>query len=137
MDDHKIEQVARRLGARAGDRLDVEAVAAGVVARLRGDRTAAPGPARLRWNATVVLRAAAAVAVLAVGGLVARDALKGGGTRAAPAVEAPILSSLSSDELEEVFDSLAVEAPVHEFAASGLQSLNETQLQELLQQMEG
>ena len=137
MDAHEIERFARGLGDRAAQRLQVEAVAAGVLQRLRAGGAREPRPGRLRGRGPLILRMAAAVAVLAGGGLVARSALERSPQVAARVVPTPALAGLSSDELEEVFDSLAVEAPVHEFAASGLASLDEAQLTELLQEMEG
>lgn len=136
MDDRDLEKLARALGQGAGDRLDVERVAAGLVARLRADRERAAQPQRAWWTGPMVLRLAAALAVLAVGGAVARGRLH----RSEPAtavVAVPALRDLTGDELIEVFDSLGVEAPVHEGLAAGLESLNEAQLKELLSLMEG
>ncbi len=137
MEDHEIERMAREIGAWAADRLDVERVAAGVVARLRADRVAAEQPQRAWWAAPIVLRLAAAVAVLIGGGVLVRGVLEHHAPRPAAAVSAPMLRDLSADELIEVFDSLAIEAPVHEGLAVGLENLNEAQLQELLRLMEG
>lgn len=83
-----------------------------------------------------MLRLAAAVAVLVTGGVLVREALENGSEPAAVMI-APILRDLSADELMEVFDSLGVEAPVHEGVAIGLESLNEAQLNELLRLLEG
>jgi len=135
MDEHQIERVAKVLGDRAAERLDVERVAGAVVARLRADHAAVPRPARLWRRAPMVLRLAAALAVLVTGGVLVRGALENGAEPAA--IIAPILRDLSADELTEVFDSLGVEAPVHESVAVGLESLNEAQLRELLRLMEG
>ena len=96
MDEPRLERVAKVMGARAADRLDVERVAAGVL--VPGVLDHRPEPA---------------------------------------AVIAPILGDLSADELTEVFDSLSIEAPVHETVAVGFEDLNEAQLQELLRLMEG
>jgi hypothetical protein len=137
MNEHDIERFARGLGDRAAQRLRLEAVAAGVLERLRASGAAERRPGLFRGRGVALLRIAAALAVLAGGGLIVRSALDRGTNVATRAVPTPVLTGLSTDELEEVFDSLAVEAPVHEFAAGGLESLNETQLTELLQQMEG
>jgi hypothetical protein len=136
MNEHEIEQFARGLGDRAAARLHVETVVSGVLQRLR----AGGGLTRrglFRGRGATFLQIAAALAVLAGGGIVLRSALERGTATPTSAMPAPVLGGLSTDELEEMFDSLAVEAPVHEFAAGGLESLNEAQLTELLQQMEG
>ena len=135
MDEHQIERLAKDLGAGAADRLDVEHVAAGVLARLRADRATAGRPARIWWGPPMVLRLAAALAVLVTGGVLVRGALENGSEPAA--LIAPILGDLSADELTEMFDSLGVEVPVHDGVAIGLESLNEAQLSELLRLMEG
>lgn len=139
MNEYEIERFARGLGARAAARLRVETLVSGVLERLRAGEVGAGkrGVGLFRGRGTLVLRIAAAVVVLAGAGLVARDALEHGAAPGTSAIPAPVLAGLSTDELEEVFDSLAVEAPVHEFAVGGLESLNETQLKQLLQQMEG
>ncbi len=134
MDEHQLERVAKTLGARAADQLDVERVAAAVVARLRADRAETERPQRVWWTAPMVLRLAAALAVLVAGGVLVRGALENGSE--SPMV-APILRDLSTDELTEVFDSLSVEAPVHDGVAIGLENLSEAQLKELLRLMEG
>ncbi len=137
MEDRDLEQLAKTLGARPADQLDVERVTAGVLAKMRADRGAAERRKRAWWSAPVVLRLAAAVAVLATGGVVARGVLERRGAQPLTVVSAPILRDLSADELVEVFDSLGIEAPVHEGLAVGLENLNEAQLQELLRLMEG
>jgi hypothetical protein len=135
MDENRLEQVAKTLGTRAADRLDVERVTAGVVARLRADHAQTARPQRAWWSAPMALRLAAALAVLVTGGVLVRGALENGSESAAAI--APILRDLSAEELTEVFDSLSIEAPVHEGVAVGLESLNEAQLNELLRLMEG
>jgi len=135
MEDQEIERLAGSLGGDAAERLEVERVAAGVVARLRADRMQAPQ--RWRWMAPAWLRLAAALAVLIAGGALVRGALHRPASEPTAVVAAPMLGDLTNDELVEVFDSLSVEAPVHEGLAVGLESLNEAQLEELLRLMEG
>ena len=77
---------------------------------------------------------AAAVAILAGAGLVTRAVLLERPPTAA--LMAPWLSELSAEELHEVLDSMAFEAPVPRDLAVGLTDLTETQLRELLAQME-
>ena len=134
MDEHQIERVAKALGQRAAEQLDVERVEAGVVARLRADGAAAKGPGKVRWTAPMVLRLAAALAVLVTGGVLVLGLWENG---AENSVVAPLLRDLSTDELTEVFDSLSIEAPVHDGVAIGLENLSAAQLQELLRLMEG
>jgi hypothetical protein len=135
MDEKEIERVAPGLGRRAGERLDVEAVARGVVERLReaatADRVVASRPRPLlRWLAT-----AAAIALVAAGSVVTFRAQPPSGDRAGqPAAD---LYDLSSDELAEVLDSLSWNAPVSTRFASGLEDLDAEQLQALLALMEG
>ena len=136
MNEHEIEQFARGLGDQAARRLHVEAVVSGVLGRLRAGGTL-KRHGMLRGRGGTLLQIAAALVVLVGGGVIARSVLEHGAGTAASVMPAPVLGGLSTDELEEMFDSLAVEAPVHEFAVGGLESLNETQLKELLQQMEG
>lgn len=137
MEEHEIERLAGSLGDRAAERLDVERVAAGVVARLRAEREQARAPRRVWWTAPALLRLAAALAVLIAGGTVARVALHRPEAQPTAVVAVPMLRELTDDELIEVFDSLGVEAPVYEGLATGLESLNEAQLKELLSLMEG
>jgi hypothetical protein len=133
MDERQLERMAKQLGARAEAKLDVELTAQAVLKRLREE------PVRVAWwRRGPVLQglAAAAVVVLTAGILVSNHVLDGGRTPAA--VFAPVeLQELSLEELEEVYDSVAVEAPVYELVAVGLHDLNESELEELLRLMEG
>ncbi|HXV85339.1 MAG TPA: hypothetical protein VD793_01505 [Gemmatimonadales bacterium] len=135
MHDRDLERIARGLGERAARTVDPDRVAASVTRRL-AQEPPARHPAPLRWwlAAPSVLRAAAVAALVVTGGLVARDALFG--PDASPAWPAP-LPELSQDELQEVLDSFAFDAPLPEDLAIGLSDLTETQLQELLKLMEG
>jgi hypothetical protein len=80
--------------------------------------------------------AAAAVLIITAGVLVSGQLNGGpGGTVLLPAPTE--LASLSEDELEEVYDSLAAEAPLFELADAGLYDLTEGELEELLELLEG
>ena len=132
MNDQQLEQIAKRLGARAGDRIDVDQTAISVGARLKRE------PERERWWRRHVpvfgAVAAAAVMVLSIGILSDSGESRfgeGQGLALAPFG----LQALSDDELEEVFDSLAFDAPVSELAAAGLEDMSVGQLEELLQTM--
>jgi predicted NBD/HSP70 family sugar kinase len=132
IDERQLEELARRLGARAGEKLDVDRTAREVVARLERE------PARVVWwrrMPALQAVAAAAVVVLAVGVLT----MGGGGNgvvdeRLLPAPYT--LQDLSVDELEEVFDSLIFEAPAFEVASATLEELSVEELEELLRIME-
>ncbi len=132
MDERELERVAKRLGRVAAERLDVERTVQAVVARLRAE----PAPV-VWWRRMRVLQATAAAAMilLTVGvlvrGQIDRDVIT------LSDVAVPVeLRALEVEELEEVFDSLEVYAPVYELAAN-LENLTEGQLEELLRTMEG
>ncbi|MFC1640209.1 hypothetical protein ACFL3B_05540 [Gemmatimonadota bacterium] len=132
VDDQQLEQLARRLGARAVERLDLDETANAVVARLQSET------GRTMWwrrKPQLSVLAAAAVLVLAIGILV-----ETGGNSPSESdlnlASLPLeLQALSDDELEEVFDSLSFEAPVSELTVASLEDLNVRQLEELLQTM--
>ncbi len=130
-DERELTELARQLGAEAERRVDPPRVAAGVMARLRARPEARPWwrPARL------IPLAAAAAAVLAVGlGLRELSRSQTDGQAAAVPVE---LHELAVAELGEVLDSLHVDAPVAELVPVGLYDLDESELTQLLQSMEG
>jgi hypothetical protein len=134
MDERELERIAGQLGRRAADRLDVEAVARDVVARLRADDRA-PVPASrprpvVRWLAT-----AAAVALVVAGSVVTFKSGQPATDRTASLSVG--LQDLSSTELTEVLDSLGVAAPVSSQFTGGLDDLDAEQLRELLALMEG
>lgn len=130
MDERDLERIAAQLGSRGASRIDVDRTAWAVLARLKTERV-------VRWWASpALLRIAAGVALTVGAGLFAYRAAR---TPERPAaVASPVLlQSLSRDELEEVLDSLAFEAPAFEHVAVGLHDLNDDQLRELLRNMEG
>ncbi|MFQ5705270.1 MAG: hypothetical protein ACE5HT_14770 [Gemmatimonadales bacterium] len=132
IDQSELERIAKRLGRSAAKRLDVEGTARAVIERLKAE------PVRVVWWRRTRVRqamAAAALILLAVGVLGRAELTR---TRVVVAdVAVPMeLQLLQVDELEEVFDSLQEEVPVHELAAN-LENLTEGQLRELLDIMEG
>jgi len=133
MDERQLERLAQRLGTEAADNLDVERVARSVVRRLRTE------PAHVVWWRRIPrLQAVAAAAVIVLtAGVVTVSRMVGDGNEVADLPALAELQALTTDELEEVFDSLVIDAPVFEYTDYGLHDMNEGQLQELLQRLEG
>ena len=136
MDDAQMRALARDLGARAGDRLDVEKTAAAVVQRLREQQ---PPVARLRpqW----IWLAAAAVALLLGAGLVWRSGQHT--ARPAPEVASAAggvdLSTLSTDQLRDLLNTLdqPFEMQPADSSDAGLDDLTPSELRALLGALEG
>ena len=129
LNERDLENAARRLGEKAAARLDIERTSGMVAERLKA--------ARLTpwWAGPGLLRAAAIVAMALGVGLFYRP----GGSRPGATVGPPVaLQTLSVDDLEEVLDSLVIEAPATlRSGGVSLADLNETQLAELLREMKG
>jgi len=128
MDERQIEQLAPELGRRAASRMDPEATADAVRRRLSR-------PVRIVWWRRRVLQAAALV-VLVLGGAFVARAFSGSAepmTLAAP-VE---LQELATAELGDVLHSLETDLPASELVPASLDDLDETQLRDLLELMEG
>jgi len=143
MEKLHLEELAKRLGARAEARIDIDRTAQAVVERLRGEGVGKASPTRgaparvVWWRRTPVLQGlAAAVVVLVAGVLVTSQLARSKPDRQELAAPAELMD-LSVEELEEVYDSLALRAPASEFALVDLQDLDEAELEELLQLMEG
>jgi hypothetical protein len=135
IEDPKLQELARRLGVRAGDRLDVERTAEAVVARLR---RSARQRTWLAWTEVAWVRAAAMVVVLLGAGILLQPSIRPMGA----ALDDPPLGSvqeLSADQLTHVLDEMNqpvdLTAPAPEDA--GLEDLSEPQLRTLLQSLEG
>jgi hypothetical protein len=132
MDERQIERMAKDLGARAASRIDVEKTAQAVIRRVKEQ----PTPV-VWWRRMPVLQSVAAAAVVVlVAGVLLVGQIGGGGEVFEPPALAE-LQALSTEELEEVYDSLVFDAPVYESATYGLYDMNEEQLRELLDLMEG
>lgn len=132
VDDQQLEKLARRLGARAAEQLNVDETARAVVGRLKSE------PARVVWwrrTPQLSVFAAAAVIVLALGILTDFGDTRPGESNLDLAPMPFELQALSDDELAEVFDSLSFEAPVSELAVASLEDMSVGQLEELLQTM--
>lgn len=134
--DLELERLAGRLGAQAADRLDVERMAAAVVARLRAERVAGRG--RRRWIKPAGLRAAALVVLMIGAGLVVRARFPAHRPPAGDYVREE-LQDLSTDQLQEVLGSLdrTLNDAAVEPADEDLNDLTTQQLQALLQSLEG
>lgn len=137
MDDERLHEIARRLGAGAAERLDVERVAARVVERLRTEPPAGRPPSPW-WVQPGWMRAAAVVVVMLGGGLLAREWLPAGSPHPAHFV-ADDLSDLSADQLREVLGSLdqALDDATVEPSDDDLNDLTTEQLETLLRSLEG
>ncbi|MGH7537458.1 MAG: hypothetical protein ACREMF_02380 [Gemmatimonadales bacterium] len=132
--DAHLEQVARRLGAQAADRLDVERTAAAVIARLRTESAAT----RPWWIRPGWLRAAAAVVLILGGGLMVRSRMGRPPAQVAHYVRDE-LQDLSTDQLRELLDSLdqTLTDATLEPSNADMRDLTTKQLQALLQSLEG
>lgn len=131
IDERDIERAARELGRRAAGSLDPDRTSAAVLARLRAT------PVRRWWAGKGVLQMAAALAIVVTGAVaVSRSALQ---FPAAELAWSPPVSfqGLSEDDLAEVLDSLSHQRPAAASATAALDDLNERELGQLLDLMEG
>ena len=132
MNDDKLTQAAQQLGARAAERLDVEATARKVVERLREQPVR-----RTVWIHATWLRIAAAL-VIVIGGAVALRGVWPTETpddRAAHLI-ADDLRDLSTDELRSLlasFDQIVADSAAAD-SASDLQELDAQELRKLLRE---
>jgi hypothetical protein len=135
--DERLQAQARRLGAHAAERLDVERTTAAVMRRLRQQ----PAATAAWWARPAWLRIAAAVVLLLGGGVVYRGTRVGG--RAPAVVGWDGLSGLSSDQLRILIQSLdepvliVEEEGLASSQEAGLEDLSAGQLRELLRSLEG
>ena len=137
MNDDELEQLAQRLGARAAERLDVEATARAVVERLRAERAA--GDRIGIWLPRQWLRVAAGLMIaLGVGAVALR--MKGTHTPIATTATAGAdLTDLSADQLNQVLDAVGQSAGEIVVSAQdvSLDDLNTVELRALLESLEG
>jgi len=138
--DDKLQEVARRLGARAAERLDVERTAQAVVARLRTEPRAEIRV--LGWIRPAWLRIAA-VLVLGVGaGVVVRSLGHDRPTTTASATAAGAeLNDLSADQLRQLLEAVGQQPGGEEETVSAqdvsLEDLSALELRALLRSLEG
>lgn len=139
IEDPKLQELARRLGARAAERLDVEGVARAVVAELRHP---AHGRTWLAWTQVAWVRAAAMVVLLVGIGVVIQPrpwAQLGMPQRAWDDPPLGAVQELSPDQLTRVLDELndPVDVTVPAPEDAGLEDLSESQLRALLKSLAG
>ena len=132
----RLENLAKRLGTDAANRLDVEATARKVVERLREQPVR-----RIAWVRQAWLRIAAAL-VITVGGAVAIRQNVVHSNRAHPAhLVADDLGDLSTDELRDVlttFDELiSTDSVAVPEGSTDLHELDAQQLRAVLRSLEG
>jgi len=132
----RLENLAKRLGTDAANRLDVEATARKVVERLREQPVH-----RIAWVQQTWLRIAAALVIM-VGGAVAirQNVVRTSGAHPAHLV-ADDLSDLSTDELRDVlatFDELiSTDSVAVPEGSTDLHELDAQQLRAVLRSLEG
>jgi len=140
--DEALRQVARRLGAEAADRLDVERTAQAVVARLRaGD---VPERPPIRWMQPAWMRAAAGVVLIIGAGLLVYRRLhlpaeSTGVDSTVVVASAGEFQDFTSGQLRHVLnglDSTVEMTPTVHAGEAGVEDLSEPQLQSLLKAME-
>lgn len=136
--DDELRQAARRLGADAAERLDVERTAQVVLDRLRAGEHPRTSP--IHWMQPAWMRAAAAVVLIVGAGLLVRHRLDhpvalASGDSVSSSGE---FQDLSSGQLRDVlagFDE-PLEAPAVHAGEAGVEDLSAPQLQALLRSME-
>jgi len=100
-DDTRLHDIAKRLGAQAAERLDVEKTARAVVERLREQPAARPS-----WIQPAWLRIAAALVIVVGGAVAVRQVWRDTGRNHAAHFVADELSDLSADQLRDVLATL-------------------------------
>ncbi|MGH7673122.1 MAG: hypothetical protein ACREMC_09485 [Gemmatimonadales bacterium] len=135
--DARLHELAGRIGQRAAERLDVEAMAQAVIEQLRQ----APRASRWSWRQPAWLRIAAAVVVLAGGALMARRVLPGGPSNGHGVAHfvTDDLSDLSAEQLAEVLSTLdqTLDVGSTTLPEAGLEDLDARQLRAVLRSLEG
>ena len=132
VDEQQLEQMARRLGVEAAERLDVDQTARVIVERLKNESERV-----VWWRRIPQLKVVAAVAVLVLAiGLLADNSGDSPSDADLSVLALPLeLQALSDTELDEVFDSLSFKAPVSELVLASLEDMSVGELEQLLQTM--
>lgn len=133
MNEHELERLARGLGDRAAERLDVEATARAVVERLRE----APQTQRVTWIRPEWLRVAAVLALL-LGAGVALQQVSPSSEPVAVRYALEDLSDLTVTELTQLLAGLddTLEGDGDDESTADLDALTPAQLQALLRSLE-
>ncbi|MEX2155877.1 MAG: hypothetical protein WD773_03435 [Gemmatimonadales bacterium] len=134
-DDTRLHDIAKRLGAQAAERLDVDKTARAVVERLREQPAARPS-----WVPAAWLRIAAALVILAGGALLARQLTPSRDEGHAVAhLVTDDLRDLSADQLRQVLNTLdeTLESGRTAPSDSTLDDLDEQLLRAVLRSLEG
>ena len=131
MNEEKLMQAAQQLGARAAERIDVEATARKVVERLREQPVH-----RTTWIQSTWLRIAATVVLVVGAGLGVKSLIRNPESRVPAHLVADDLRDLSTDELRSLltsFDQILDESVAPDSAAD-LPELDTQQLRALLRE---
>lgn len=136
MNEERIEQLAKQLGARAAERLDVNATARQVAARLHEQPVQ-----RTVWVQQTWLRIAAALVIVLGGALAVRQIVPVRTPSGHPAhLIADDLNDLSNDQLRDVltsFDEILNTDSVTVPDTTDWRELDSQQLREVLRALEG
>ena len=137
-EDARLEETARRLGATAAERVDVERTAAAVVARLRAEPRS---ESRWTWRQPSWFRIAAALAVLVGGGLIGGRLFvhSGAGGHEVAHLVSDDLGDLSADQLRDVLSTLDETLDLGRTIQpeADLENLDAQQLRAVLRALEG
>ncbi len=134
--DAEVRELARRLGTRAAERLDVERTAQAVLQRLRTE----PRAHGWVWMQPAWLRIAAAIVVLVGTGAVAVRMRTPSLNPPPVATAGGELGDLSAEQLREILETVEHprgEPPIVSAQEVGLEDLSAPQLRALLQSLEG
>ena len=138
MTEERLNELARKLGTQAAERLNVAETALRVVERLREQPVR-----RIRWAQPTWLRVAAALVVVVGGGLVLRQLTPGPDSRVSQHAHlvADDLGDLSTDELRDVLSSLdqivSSDSVAVPDSTTDLRQLDPQQLRAVLRSLEG
>ena len=136
MNDDKLHQLARQVGAAEAERLDIERIAASVVQRLReGEAEPRPTP---QWLQPAWLRAAAIVLLMFGVGIVTQRRPPEGPVHPAHYV-ADELQDLSTDQLRDVWRTLdqTIDGTTETPDIDDFNHMDNEELRAVLQSLEG
>ena len=135
-DDARLQEIAKRLGARAAERLDVDQTARAVVERLREQPAV-----RSAWVRPAWLRIAAALVILAGGAFAMRQVWSGNDQDHAAHFVADDLRDLSADQLRDVLatldETLTRDSTALPDGTADMDELDAQQLRAVLRSLEG